>query len=83
MIVQTFCDTCGMEYDWPGVTMAGQVFCCAGCAAGGPCTCRGAVPGANTVVVAGPGQTVVAGSGTTVVTGGPAVVPADKTVIIE
>ena len=39
MIVETICDRCGMSYDWPGVEINGRVYCCAGCASGGPCTC--------------------------------------------
>ena len=39
MIVETICDQCGMRYDWPGVEVDGRVYCCAGCASGGPCTC--------------------------------------------
>lgn len=39
MTVQTICDRCGMEYEWAGVTIGDRVYCCAGCASGGPCTC--------------------------------------------
>lgn len=41
MIVETICDACGMEYDWPGITVGDRVYCCAACAAGQPCTCAG------------------------------------------
>jgi hypothetical protein len=39
MTIQTICDRCGMEYKWAGVTVGDRVYCCAGCAAGGLCTC--------------------------------------------
>jgi len=39
MTVETICDRCGMEYDWPGVEIDGRVYCCVGCASGGPCAC--------------------------------------------
>jgi hypothetical protein len=41
MTVHTICDNCGMEYVGPGVTVGGNIYCCAGCARGGPCTCGG------------------------------------------
>lgn len=77
MIVETYCDTCGMEYDWPGVAIGGNVYCCAGCAQGGPCTC---VRQPGTTVIAG-NSTVVAGGGT-VVAGGGTVVADDDVVIV-
>ena len=39
MIVETICDHCGMEYDWPGVTIGDLVYCCLACSRGEPCTC--------------------------------------------
>ena len=39
MTVHTICDRCGMEYTWAGVTVGDLIFCCTGCASGGPCTC--------------------------------------------
>jgi hypothetical protein len=39
MVVETYCDRCGMKYDWAGVTAGDHIYCCAGCANGGPCTC--------------------------------------------
>jgi len=49
MIVEKYCDRCGMQYDWAGVTLGDQVFCCAGCASGGPCTCP-VLTGGTTIV---------------------------------
>ena len=49
MTVHTICDRCGMEYTWAGVTVGDLIYCCAGCASGGPCTCAARVN--NTVVV--------------------------------
>jgi hypothetical protein len=49
MTVHTICDNCGMEYEWAGVTVGNLVYCCTGCAAGGPCTCS--VRTADPVVV--------------------------------
>jgi hypothetical protein len=28
-----------MEYDWPGIERGNNVYCCAACANGQPCTC--------------------------------------------
>lgn len=80
MTVHTICDTCGLEYVGAGVTIGQSIYCCAGCARGGPCVCGTpaalvvpAVPVTNTGgVVAGPNATVVSGgdAGTTVVTPG-------------
>jgi hypothetical protein len=61
MTVQTICDRCGMEYTWAGVTVGDRVYCCSGCATGGPCTCGLA---ADSTLVTSP--TVVAGSSTLV-----------------
>jgi transcription elongation GreA/GreB family factor len=33
------CATCEIEVAWPTVKQAGRHYCCAGCAAGGPCSC--------------------------------------------
>ncbi len=34
------CANCDIAFGWPAVRgPTGQSFCCAGCAAGGPCTC--------------------------------------------
>jgi hypothetical protein len=33
------CATCELDIDAIPVEQAGQYFCCAGCAAGGPCYC--------------------------------------------
>jgi transcription elongation factor GreA len=35
----TRCATCELHVDWPPVEQAGRDYCCAGCAAGGPCYC--------------------------------------------
>ena len=64
MTVHTICDRCGMEYDWAGVTVGGHIYCCEGCASGGPCTCPAAlredvVVTDDTVVVAGKDDVVI------------------------
>lgn len=33
------CATCEIEVVWPPIRRHGRTYCCAGCAAGGPCTC--------------------------------------------
>lgn len=33
------CDTCKMEFDWPGVSVAGYEYCCKACSVGEACTC--------------------------------------------
>jgi hypothetical protein len=35
----TWCAACELEIDWTPVEQADQYYCCAGCAAGGPCYC--------------------------------------------
>lgn len=61
MTVHTICDQCGMEYDHAGITLAGHVYCCAGCANGGPCTCApAAVVSSDTAVIADTPTTVLA-----------------------
>ena len=81
MTVHTICDRCGMEYEWAGVSIGDLVYCCMGCANGGPCTCP--VAHGTTTVVTGGGTTVVTPGvgGTTVVTGGTVV--GDDVVIVE
>jgi hypothetical protein len=39
MANQKVCPECEMPFAWPGVTEAGQEFCCAECARGLPCSC--------------------------------------------
>jgi hypothetical protein len=39
MTVETYCDRCGMEFDWAPVSVGDLIYCCTGCASGGPCTC--------------------------------------------
>nr|BBH89239.1 hypothetical protein KTC_39900 [Thermosporothrix sp. COM3] len=34
-----YCANCDIEILWRPVVVQGKVYCCAGCAAGGPCTC--------------------------------------------
>jgi hypothetical protein len=34
-----YCATCDIEIAGPATFHVGLPFCCAGCAAGGPCTC--------------------------------------------
>lgn len=37
---QTFrCANCEIEFFWPPTVVQEQVYCCTGCAAGGPCNC--------------------------------------------
>ncbi|MGV3721843.1 MAG: hypothetical protein ACO1SX_13100 [Actinomycetota bacterium] len=79
MTVHTICDNCGLEYVGPGVTLGGNIYCCAGCARCGPCTCGGA----DTVVVGG-GDAVVYGGDAVVVTDGDTVIaPGGSTTIIR
>lgn len=33
------CANCDIEILWPPVVVQGVTYCCAGCAAGGPCSC--------------------------------------------
>lgn len=33
------CANCGITIDWQATVVEAQVFCCLGCASGGPCTC--------------------------------------------
>jgi hypothetical protein len=33
------CDTCLMEYDWPGVDVGGYSYCCEPCSRGEECIC--------------------------------------------
>jgi hypothetical protein len=33
------CANCGIEINWQPTVVDGQVYCCLGCARGGPCTC--------------------------------------------
>jgi hypothetical protein len=35
----SICATCELEVPWTPLQRGGKTFCCAGCAAGGPCTC--------------------------------------------
>lgn len=78
MTVQTICDRCGMEYTWAGVSVGDLVYCCAGCASGGPCTC-----GVSGAVAAPPaGRTTVVTDSGAVVSGRP-VAPPDDVVIVE
>jgi hypothetical protein len=78
MTVHTICDNCGLEYVGAGITVGGNIYCCAGCARGGPCICGGA----NTVVV-NTGATVISGSDTVVVPdGGTVITPGGGVTII-
>jgi hypothetical protein len=37
---QTYrCANCDIEFLWQPTIVQGSVYCCSGCAAGGPCTC--------------------------------------------
>jgi hypothetical protein len=33
------CANCEIEFFWSPTVVQGNVYCCTGCAAGGPCTC--------------------------------------------
>lgn len=33
------CANCDIEFFWPPTVVQNNVYCCTGCAAGGPCTC--------------------------------------------
>jgi hypothetical protein len=33
------CANCEIEILWPPTVVQGKPYCCAGCAAGGPCSC--------------------------------------------
>ena len=33
------CANCGIEIRWQPTNVDGEVYCCVGCAEGGPCTC--------------------------------------------
>jgi hypothetical protein len=33
------CANCDIEFPWPPTAVQGKIFCCTGCAAGGPCNC--------------------------------------------
>ena len=76
--IHTICNTCGVEYEGPGVAAGGEVYCCTGCVQGGPCICGGTgilparteaavVTGGNTVVVTEPGTVIAPGDGITTI----------------
>jgi hypothetical protein len=33
------CPECEMEFDWQGVEVDGEIYCCEACSVGEPCTC--------------------------------------------
>ncbi|MBO0778406.1 MAG: hypothetical protein J2P37_06210 [Ktedonobacteraceae bacterium] len=33
------CACCEIEFPWPPVVVGEAIYCCTGCAAGGPCNC--------------------------------------------
>ncbi len=33
------CANCDIEFFWPTTVAQGSIYCCTGCAAGGPCNC--------------------------------------------
>lgn len=74
MTVHTICDNCGMEYVGPGVTVAGNIYCCAGCARGGPCTCGGPAVVTSPATYVAPDEAVVVSDGDVVVVESPTVV---------
>ncbi len=41
------CANCAFLFNWPPTITGGQVYCCVGCAEGGPCTCTYAEPLGN------------------------------------
>jgi hypothetical protein len=36
---ETFCTCCGIGIHWQPTIVDGKLFCCLGCAEGGPCIC--------------------------------------------
>ena len=38
------CDNCGLDILWRPVVAGGRVYCCGGCARGGPCYCSYDLP---------------------------------------
>lgn len=36
---ELICETCGIWIRWQSTTVDGHVYCCLGCAQGGPCEC--------------------------------------------
>jgi hypothetical protein len=38
------CSTCGFLVEASGVELGGRVYCCQGCAVGGPCCCSYDLP---------------------------------------
>jgi len=42
------CDTCGIRISWQPTLIGKGVYCCTGCAEGGPCSCDyGSLPERN------------------------------------
>lgn len=37
--MEKLCPACKMPFDWPGVDVERQEYCCAECSAGFPCSC--------------------------------------------
>jgi len=68
MTVHTICDNCGMEYVGPGVTVGGSIYCCAGCARGGPCICGGPAVVTSPATYVAPDEVVVVSDGDLVLT---------------
>jgi hypothetical protein len=40
MMETRICPECEMEFDWPGVQVDGEVYCCEACSRGEPCECE-------------------------------------------
>jgi len=36
---QMRCANCDIDILWPPIIVQGKIYCCTGCAAGGPCSC--------------------------------------------
>jgi len=39
MTIQPICANCGIAIHWQPTIVDGRIYCCLGCAVGGPCTC--------------------------------------------
>jgi hypothetical protein len=63
-----------MEYVGPGVTVGGNIYCCAGCARGGPCTCGGPAVVTSPATYVAPDEAVVVSDGDVVVVESPTVI---------
>ncbi len=37
--MQNVCESCGIAFHWQPTIVGKSIYCCLGCAEGGPCTC--------------------------------------------